>query len=109
MTRRTGKLPSRITSRPAERVRTLDRAAGTEKREAGTPWARKRRQAWLKAKGACYVCGTITENHGREYGFDLDHITPLADGGTNDPDNLGVICKPCHAIKTADENSERGW
>lgn len=32
-----------------------------------------------------------------------DHITPLAEGGTGDRDNMQPICKPCHDAKTAAE------
>ena len=30
----------------------------------------------------------------------IDHITPLAAGGTNDDDNLQILCKSCHLTKT---------
>jgi 5-methylcytosine-specific restriction endonuclease McrA len=29
----------------------------------------------------------------------IDHIVPLALGGTNDPSNLTVACETCNAIK----------
>lgn len=52
----------------------------------------------------CAVCGAeLAENP-----WDLDHIQPLADGGTNARENLQVICRtPCHKRKTAREASER--
>jgi len=31
---------------------------------------------------------------------EVDHIVPLADGGTNDDDNLRSLCRPCHAART---------
>lgn len=31
---------------------------------------------------------------------EVDHIQPLADGGTNDSDNLQSLCKSCHSRKT---------
>lgn len=31
---------------------------------------------------------------------EVDHIVPLASGGTADPDNLQACCHSCHAIKT---------
>jgi 5-methylcytosine-specific restriction enzyme A len=36
----------------------------------------------------------------------VDHITPKAKGGTDDPDNLQAICDPCHKDKTAREAAE---
>ena len=32
--------------------------------------------------------------------FDIDHIRPLSNGGTNDPSNLQSLCKACHKDKT---------
>lgn len=29
----------------------------------------------------------------------VDHVTALAAGGTNDPDNLVMACKPCNSRK----------
>lgn len=31
---------------------------------------------------------------------DVDHITPLSKGGTDTPDNVQVLCRPCHKAKT---------
>jgi len=38
---------------------------------------------------------------------EVDHITPLAAGGTHDLANLQPLCKSCHSRKTAVESS--GW
>ena len=38
----------------------------------------------------------------------IDHIKALANGGTNDIENLQILCKPCHYVKTKDE-AENGW
>ena len=37
------------------------------------------------------------------YATEVDHIVPLASGGTSDPDNLQAVCESCHVIKTAAE------
>ena len=43
----------------------------------------------------CRYCGT-------EQGpFHIDHIVPVARGGSDNPDNLGVACKPCNLSKGA--------
>lgn len=39
--------------------------------------------------------------------FDLDHVIALADGGTNDMNNLQALCQNCHAAKTRDERIRR--
>lgn len=36
--------------------------------------------------------------------FEVDHITRLADGGTNDVNNLIAYCRTCHGKKTMIEN-----
>lgn len=35
---------------------------------------------------------------------EVDHIVPLARGGTHDRENLQALCKPCHSSKTARED-----
>lgn len=50
----------------------------------------------------CQACGRVTE------GGEVDHIVPLAKGGTDDPSNLQWLCRePCHADKTAREMGVR--
>jgi 5-methylcytosine-specific restriction protein A len=34
--------------------------------------------------------------------FDVDHVVPLADGGTNTLDNLRTLCVPCHRAITSE-------
>lgn len=75
-------------------------------RERGRAWQNKRKLAWQKAKGRCYICGALCEFSSTDFGFELDHITPLFKGGSNRLENLGVACVECHAKKTAEENKE---
>lgn len=37
----------------------------------------------------------------------VDHIKPRADGGKDVYENTQSLCQPCHAAKTAEENSRR--
>lgn len=48
----------------------------------------------------CNICEIELDDQ-REY--DIDHIKPLANGGTNTLDNLQAICKSCHSEKTKNE------
>jgi 5-methylcytosine-specific restriction protein A len=36
----------------------------------------------------------------------VDHITPKANGGTDNAENLEAICEPCHKAKTARDNGK---
>lgn len=63
--------------------------------------------AWRKTRGvvfstygdACLMCG--------DKATEVDHIIELANGGTDDIENLQPLCKSCHKAKTAKFNSER--
>jgi len=50
--------------------------------------------------GACEVCGFSCE-----FCLQVHHIAPIAKGGTNDSENLALLCANCHAavekMKTA--------
>lgn len=37
----------------------------------------------------------------------VDHITPKADGGSDDDCNLQSLCAPCHEAKTKAEKQAR--
>jgi len=39
----------------------------------------------------------------------VDHITPRAQGGTDDPTNLQGLCTPCHTTKTKAESAAARW
>lgn len=54
---------------------------------------RRRKKLLIRRDGrACRYCGS-GEN------LTIDHIVPKADGGTNDPRNLQLLCAPCNATK----------
>lgn len=60
-------------------------------------WDRIRQRVIRRANGLCEMCirdGRVTE--GRE----VDHIRPIKDGGTDDDDNLQLLCVACHERKT---------
>ena len=48
-------------------------------------------------KNKCTMCGLQSEI------FEIDHITPLSSGGTNEIENLQPLCPDCHRLKTESE------
>ncbi|MGD9857746.1 MAG: HNH endonuclease [Planctomycetaceae bacterium] len=50
----------------------------------------------LRTQGACFYCGRI---FGEGDWHTLDHLIPLAAGGTDDPDNLLLACWRCNKRK----------
>ena len=43
-----------------------------------------------------------------KYGhWEVDHIVAVQDGGTDDPANLRLLCKPCHKDRTALQRREK--
>lgn len=54
----------------------------------------------MQGQPLCRMCedaGLVTP------GVEMDHIVPLFKGGTNDDDNLQMLCVECHRKKTADD------
>lgn len=47
----------------------------------------------------CYKRGRVTETE------EIDHIIPLAFGGTDTEDNVQGLCVPCHTFKSAVEST----
>lgn len=63
-----------------------------------------RRAAWLRANPLCKAC----EADGRVVrAQELDHITPLWAGGSDDESNYQGLCCDCHKAKTASEATRR--
>jgi 5-methylcytosine-specific restriction protein A len=76
----------------AQKRRAPEKRASSAKRGYGANW-RKIRAAHLKKHPLCVVCGEPATN--------VDHIIPLAKGGTNASSNLQSMCHSCHSRKTA--------
>ena len=53
----------------------------------------------------CKGCGR-KDGEGRVF-LQIGHVTPLWDGGTDDPDNLQAVRPNCHDPKTRFENANR--
>ncbi|MFF2651483.1 HNH endonuclease [Streptomyces sp. NPDC058045] len=71
-------------------------------------WRTLKRRVTERDNGCCYRCGTEQpdpdDDPDGEHGHQLDHITPIFEGGAaEDLDNLGLICEPCHLIKSKAE------
>ncbi len=59
---------------------------------------RLRRVVLAQQGGVCAICGRVPARPV------LDHVVPLKDGGTDDGENLQVLCaNPCHRDKTVEE------
>jgi hypothetical protein len=58
--------------------------------------AKIRRLIWSRDQGRCQQCGSTRY-------IEIDHKIPLAKGGTDEADNLRLLCRPCNqraAIET---------
>lgn len=95
-------LKSRFTPVDSRKVSKLADAASTDSwgsGRGGRPWRRKRAAILVRDNYTCRVCGLITKD------LEVDHIVNVAQGGTDDDENLQAICIPCHKVKTARESS----
>lgn len=67
----------------------------------GRPWRRTRDRILARDGGLCVPCRTADRI---TVATEVDHITPLAQGGAESDENLQSICLPCHQAKTARES-----
>jgi len=51
---------------------------------------------FIRRNPVCAECARPSE--------EVDHILPLAEGGTHKFDNLQALCKSCHSRKTMRDN-----
>ena len=65
-------------------------------------WKRVRKLALSRDRGFCVLC---ERNGTYKLATEVDHITPISDGGKAfDLDNLQSLCRWHHITKTAKEN-----
>ncbi len=85
-------------AREASRQKRKDRGrASAAARGYDAKW-RRVRAMYLRRHPVCVGddCGRPAE--------EVDHILPLADGGTHKWENLQALCKSCHSKKTIRDN-----
>ena len=59
---------------------------------------------FLEGNGSCASCNTKIA---AGQAWDIDHILPIALGGTNEANNLQLLCRACHRSKTAQSDIPR--
>lgn len=93
-------LKTRLKAASLGRVAVLATKAGATPRETGRSWQRKRESVLLGSDCMCALCKVAAAT-------EVDHITPLEQGGSNDESNLQALCHDCHAAKTKQEQRTR--
>ena len=75
--------------------RKWDRASERRRRERTAEGAARRLRYAVNRDGAatCETCG----GYFAAMGIEIDHIVPLADGGTDSESNIRPLCLNCHA------------
>lgn len=64
--------------------------------------ARLRAGVLRRDKGVCQIAGEGCTHKATQ----VDHIRPVAQGGTDAPDNLRAVCPVCHRAKSLQEATE---
>ncbi|MGE5595524.1 MAG: HNH endonuclease [Hyphomicrobiales bacterium] len=93
-----GALTKRATRcRVCSRLHRLPRDRRNTAARGGSGWAWQRtRRAVLERDGhRCIACGATGVR------FEVDHVLPLANGGSNELRNLRTLCLPCHRKRQA--------
>jgi 5-methylcytosine-specific restriction endonuclease McrA len=70
---------------------------------ADPSYRRNRQLAWERSGHRCESCGLPLGPHE----FISDHVIALTDGGTNDKQNLQILCAPCSKVKTRNDRRAR--
>ncbi|MGC5026276.1 HNH endonuclease [Tsukamurella sp. DT100] len=72
-----------------------------DRRCSNPAWRRLRTQILERDGNRCQRCGA----HGDQTGvrLELDHITPVAEGGQDSPENTQLLCHDCHLDKSKRE------
>jgi len=77
------------------------RARAQRRKAIGSHTSDDIKQLFQRQNGICAACSVSIAD-----GCHLDHIVPLKRGGTNNPDNLQLLCQPCNLSKGSKTMSE---
>jgi 5-methylcytosine-specific restriction endonuclease McrA len=67
-----------------------------EARASGVHSATDVKTQYVRQEGRCYWCDEETGRH-----YHVDHVIPLARGGSNGPENIVIACPSCNLRKSA--------
>lgn len=95
-------LKPRLTAMNSNKLPVLATKAGATPRIRGRQWMAMRKNTLIAADFACVDCGRVSATN------EVDHDTPLEQGGSNDASNRVVRCVECHKAKTKREVQSRG-
>lgn len=85
-------------------IRGYGKHGSEGKRKTGRNGVADRARIHRRDNGLCQHClcrGIVMP------GTEVDHITPLSDGGADDDSNKQLLCSACHKAKTAVERRHR--
>lgn len=94
-------LKPRLATINTNRIKTLDTKAGATPRIRGSKWMKERQTVLVAGLFTCVDCGLVSASN------EVDHDTPLEQGGKNEQGNYRIRCVECHKAKTAREASSR--
>ena len=83
-------------NRCRELERTVQQLIAQPRRRRVTE--RVKKQVAADQQWKCSLCESVLSS-----AFQVDHVRPLWQGGTNERDNLTALCANCHALKTQQE------
>jgi 5-methylcytosine-specific restriction endonuclease McrA len=86
-------------------VRSLQQESGISTSKRRYLSAELRRLIWARDQSRCQSCDSTRY-------IDIDHIIPLALGGSNEAANLRLLCRPCNqrsAIETLGQTKMQGY
>lgn len=91
-----------ITAREQRRIHQIERAQATVAMGSNPRGSARRTRipddvkqyVWVRDGGECQGCGSTIE-------LQFDHVIPVSMGGSNNIENLQILCGPCNRSKAA--------
>lgn len=87
-------------------MRNAARPSAYARGYGGKGWLRVRKLVLVRDRYRCRACRALLGLRRRD--AHVDHIVPIAQGGSSSMDNLQTLCAACHSSKTTREDGGFG-
>lgn len=97
--------PEHDVVQPAERVKPRKQLRRSAKKRGRTLTQLQKKVVAARDAWRCQICHNLVDSS-----YEVDHIKPFSEGGSDHPSNLRLLCRACHGRVTIRQRlADQAW